>query len=347
MRVGINGFGRIGKLVYIILRSRGIDVPLVNDPYVKEEDIKYILTRDSVHKNKLLVEDGFMVNGKKTILTNEKQPENIKWIDYNIDVVIEASGVFTTLKALNMHNAPKIILTAPSSDIPMFVMGVNNKKYNGEKIISNSSCTTNCLAPLVKILDDKFNIIEGLMTTVHAVTQTQNIVDGVGKSRLCRSALTNIIPSTTGAAKAVGKIIPRLNNKLTGMSLRVPVVDVSLVDLTVRLEKEFSMDKLKKYIDEYKKEYKNIIDYTEDEVVSSDYISSEISSILDVKASIVLNDKFIKLLAWYDNEYAYSCRVVDLMEYIFHYKNSDCKCANKCECGNKCECENKCTCKLK
>jgi len=265
-----------------------------------------------------------MVNGKPIAVFNERNPADIPWGKYDVDVVVESTGVFLTQEKANTHiqgGAKRVLITAPSPDAPMFVVGVNHEKYDPAlKIVSNASCTTNCLAPLAKIINDNFGIEEGLMTTVHAVTATQKTVDGPsGKAwRDGRGAGQNIIPASTGAAKAVGKVIPELNGKLTGMAFRVPVPDVSVVDLTVRLKKPTKYDEIKAAIKaaSQTEQWKGILEYTEDEVVSSDFISSTASCIFDAKAGIQLSDTFVKLVAWYDNEYGYSNRVVDLIQHI-------------------------------
>ncbi|KAG0419818.1 Glyceraldehyde-3-phosphate dehydrogenase 3, partial [Dictyocoela roeselum] len=255
----------------------------------------------------------------ETVLTNERDPAEIHWEMYGVDIVVEASGVFTKLGQFDAHTKSgcKVIITAPSADCPMYVMGVNHDKYKGEQVVSNASCTTNCLAPLAKILHKNFGIVEGLMTTVHAVTATQKTADGISKKdfRSGRSALVNIIPASTGAANAVGKVIPELNNKLTGMAFRVPTVNVSVVDLTVRLEKSTSLAEIEQAI--RKENMPGIIDVTNDYVVSTDFNTDKRSSIVDIGASIALNSNFFKIVSWYDNEYGYSNRVVDLAEYIF------------------------------
>ncbi|KAG0442146.1 Glyceraldehyde-3-phosphate dehydrogenase [Dictyocoela muelleri] len=326
MKIGINGFGRIGKLVYQICIERGIEVPIINDPFIDIDYLQYTLKHDSTHKIGIEVvkkENSIVLRiGDKlyeTILSQKRDPGEIHWEKYGIDIVIESSGVFTKLGQFEGHTKSgcKVIITAPSSDCPMYVVGVNHEQYKGEQVISNASCTTNCLAPLANILHKNFGIVEGLMTTVHAVTATQKTVDGISKKdfRSGRSALFNIIPASTGAAKAVGKVIPELNNKLTGMAFRVPVLNVSVVDLTVRLEKSTTLAEIEEAI--RKENIPEIIDVTNEHLVSSDFNTDKRSSIVDIGASIALNSNFFKIISWYDNEYGYSNRVVDLAEYIF------------------------------
>jgi len=331
--IGINGFGRIGRLVLRAACEKGtVQCVAVNDPFIDLEYMVYLFKYDSTHgrfRGTVKSEGGNLVisaDGKDTHtikVFNSKNPEEIKWGDAGAEYIVESTGVFTTIDKANSHlkgGAKKVVITAPSADAPMFVMGVNEDKYDASKdhIISNASCTTNCLAPLAKVINDKFGIIEGLMTTVHATTATQKTVDGPsGKQwRDGRGAAQNIIPASTGAAKAVGKVIPELNGKLTGMAFRVSVADVSVVDLTARLEKPASMDDINNAIKEAANgKLKGILEYTEDQVVSSDFISSTASSVFDSKACISLNPNFVKLISWYDNEYGYSNRVVDLISY--------------------------------
>jgi glyceraldehyde 3-phosphate dehydrogenase len=328
VKVGINGFGRIGRLVLrASLNYKDIEVVGLNDPFLEPAYMVYLFKYDSTHgryKGQVETKDGkFVLNGKEIAVFAEKDPANIKWGDVGADYIVESTGFFTTTEKASAHlrgGAKKVIISAPSSDAPMFVCGVNLEDYKPEyKVISNASCTTNCLAPLAKVLNDKFGIIEGLMTTVHATTATQKTVDGPsGKDwRGGRGASQNIIPSSTGAAKAVGKVIPSLNTKLTGMAFRVPTTDVSVVDLTARLEKETTYDNIKAVIKEASEnELKGILAYTEDDVVSSDFIGDTHSSIFDSKAGIQLSPTFVKVVAWYDNEYGYSTRVVDLIVHI-------------------------------
>jgi len=328
IRLGINGFGRIGRLVAkVILQLGHSDIHLlgINDPFLDPENMAYLFVHDSVHgryKGEVTyTEDTLTIDGKTAKVTQLRDPTTIPWKDLGVDYVIDSTGVFTDLKGCEAHlkaGAKRVIITAPSKDAPMFVMGVNEDHYKGETIISNASCTTNCLAPLVKVIDEHFGIVEGLMTTVHAITATQPTVDGASKKdkRGGRAAGCNIIPSSTGAAIAVGKVYPRVDGKLTGMSFRVPVQDVSVVDLTVKLANNVTYENIKQVLkDASKGKYKNIIQYTDEDVVSSDFIGNTHSTIFDAKAGIALNDTFVKLIAWYDNEWGYSCRVVDLLKH--------------------------------
>lgn len=328
VKAGINGFGRIGRIVLRnALEVDGVDVVAVNDPFIDLDYMVYMFKYDTVHgrfKGTVEAKDGkLVVNGKPIAVFAEKDPANINWGGVGADYVIESTGVFTTTEKASVHlkgGAKKVVITAPSADAPMFVVGVNLDKYDPKyTVVSNASCTTNCLAPLAKVINDNFGIVEGLMTTVHATTATQKTVDGPSHKdwRGGRSNTNNIIPSSTGAAKAVGKVIPELNGKLTGLAFRVPTLDVSVVDLVVRLEKPASYDEIK---DAVKKAaagpLKGILDYTEDSVVSTDFIGYNASSIFDASAGIPLNKNFVKLIAWYDNEWGYSRRVVDLVKYI-------------------------------
>lgn len=327
IKVGINGFGRIGRLVFRVLSEReNVEVVGIND-LVDADYLAYMLKYDSVHgafNGEVAVEGNtLIVNGQHIRITAEKDPSNLKWDEVGADYIVEATGIFMTKDTAGKHieaGAKKVILTGPSKDdTPMFVMGVNENKLTAEDtIISNASCTTNCLAPLAKVIHENFGILEGLMTTVHATTATQKTVDGPSSKdwRGGRSAMNNIIPSSTGAAKAVGKVIPELNGKLTGMSFRVPTVDVSVVDLTVRLEKETNYDEIKKVMkDASEGALKGIIGYTEDQVVSMDFRGDIRTSIFDAGAGIMLSPTFVKLVAWYDNEMGYSNKVVDLLEH--------------------------------
>lgn len=328
VKCGINGFGRIGRLVFrASLDDSNVEVVAVNDPFINAEYMKYMLKYDTVHgqfDGDIEIKNGNLcVNGKQIIVSNEKDPACIKWADYGADTVIESSGVFTSIEKAQAHltgGAGKVVITAPSPDAPMFVMGVNQDTYDSSmKIVSNASCTTNCLAPLAKVINDNFGIVEGLMTTVHATTATQKTVDGPSAKdwRGGRGAAFNIIPSSTGAAKAVGKVIPQLNGKLTGMAFRVPTADVSVVDLTVRLEKPTTYEEIKSAVKKAcENEMKGIMGYTEDAVVSSDFIHDSRTSIFDASAGISLNDRFVKLIAWYDNEWGYSNKVVELAKHI-------------------------------
>ncbi|KAI8634082.1 glyceraldehyde-3-phosphate dehydrogenase [Xylariaceae sp. FL1651] len=328
IKVGINGFGRIGRIVFRnAVEHPEIQIVAVNDPFIETKYAEYMLKYDSTHgifKGTVSVDsDGLVVNGKKVKFYQERDPAAIPWKETGAEYVIESTGVFTTTDKAKAHltgGAKKVIISAPSADAPMYVMGVNEKTYDGKAdVISNASCTTNCLAPLAKVVNDKFTIIEGLMTTIHSYTATQKTVDGPSSKdwRGGRAAATNIIPSSTGAAKAVGKVIPELNGKLTGMSMRVPTSNVSVVDLTVRIEKGASYDEIKEAVKEAANgPLKGILAYTEDDIVSTDMIGDTNSSIFDAKAGISLNKNFVKLVAWYDNEWGYSRRVLDLVAYI-------------------------------
>jgi len=330
VKVGINGFGRIGRLVCrAAFDHPDIEVVAINDPFIDLEYMVYMFKYDSTHgRHKGTVSHGdgkLIINGKSITVSMCRDPAEIKWADAGAEYVVESSGVFTTLDKAGKHmqgGAKKVIISAPSADAPMFVMGVNEKTYDKATmdIVSNASCTTNCLAPLAKIINDEFGIEEGLMTTVHATTATQKTVDGPSakKWRDGRGASQNIIPASTGAAKAVGKVIPELNGKLTGMAFRVPTPDVSVVDLTVRLKKAATYDEIKQKIEAVSKdpELGRYMGYTEDEVVSQDFLGDTHSSIFDAKAGIALSDKFVKLVSWYDNECGYSHRVCDLIKYM-------------------------------
>ncbi|AFZ81187.1 glyceraldehyde 3-phosphate dehydrogenase, putative [Theileria equi strain WA] len=331
VRLGINGYGRIGRLVHrASLAHEGIEVVAVNDPFMSGDYIKYLLKYDSVHgtlPHEVSVEgDVLKVGDKSVALSFERDPASIPWGKHNVDVVAECSGVFTSTEKAKLHldgGAKLVIISAPTSDgTPMFVFGVNHTSYDKSvRVMSNASCTTNCLAPLAKVVNDKFGIVEGLMTTVHAMTANQLTVDGASRGgkdwRAGRCAGENIIPASTGAAKAVGKVIPELNGKLTGMAFRVPVADVSVVDLTCRLAKPASYEEIVKTVkDAAHGELKGILSYTEDEVVSSDFVDNKHSSIFDVKAGISLNENFVKLVSWYDNEWGYSNRLLDLALYV-------------------------------
>jgi len=327
-KVGINGFGRIGRLVLRACIEKGIEVVAVNDPFIDVQYMVYMFKYDSTHgryKGTVKEEGGLLVvDGRRIHVFQERNPADIPWGKHGVEYVVESTGVFTTLEKGQAHitgGAKKVIISAPSADAPMFVMGVNNEQYQPSmSIISNASCTTNCLAPLAKVINDNFGIEEGLMTTVHATTATQKTVDGPsGKLwRDGRGAAQNIIPASTGAAKAVGKVIPELNGKLTGMAFRVPVADVSVVDLTCRLKKGATMDEIKAAVKAASESdhWKGILGYTDEEVVSSDFIGDTHSSIFDAKAGISLSSNFVKLISWYDNEYGYSTRVADLIKYI-------------------------------
>ncbi|TRM60041.1 glyceraldehyde-3-phosphate dehydrogenase [Schizophyllum amplum] len=327
VKVGINGFGRIGRIVLRnALQMKEIQVVAVNDPFIDLEYMVYMFKFDTVHgrfKGDVEAKDGkLVVNGYPISVFQERNPADIKWGSVGADYVVESTGVFTTTEKASAHlqgGAKKVVISAPSADAPMFVCGVNLDKYDSKyQVISNASCTTNCLAPLAKVVHDKFGIAEGLMTTVHATTATQKTVDGPSAKdwRGGRSVNNNIIPSSTGAAKAVGKVIPSLNGRLTGLAFRVPTLDVSVVDLVCRLEKEASYDEIKAAMKEASETYmKGVLGYTEDMVVSTDFTGANESSIFDAKAGIALSKTFVKLIAWYDNEWGYSRRVCDLLVY--------------------------------
>ena len=329
IKVGITGFGRIGRLVMrVSLERDNVDVVAVNDPFIDVEYMKYMLTYDTIHGKynaDIKVEgNDLVINGKTVKVFNCMEPSEIPWGEVGAEYVVESSGVFTTTEKAQAHlkgGAKKVVISAPSKDAKMFVMGVNNNEYTSDmNIVSNASCTTNCLAPLAKVINDNFGIVEGLMTTVHSATATQKTVDGPSKKdwRGGRAATYNIIPSSTGAAKAVGKVIPSLNGKLTGMSFRVPTLDVSVVDLTCRLEKGASYEEIVEKIKEAcNGELKGIMSWTDEDVVSSDFISDPHTSIFDVKAGIQLSDNFVKLVSWYDNEWGYSNKVVDLITHMY------------------------------
>jgi glyceraldehyde 3-phosphate dehydrogenase len=328
VKVGINGFGRIGRIVFRnAFEHDDIEIVAVNDPFIDPKYAVYMLKYDSAHGNfkgeVSSSESGFIVNGKTIKMYMERDPANIPWKDTGAEYIVESTGVFTTKEKASAHlkgGAKKVVISAPSADAPMFVCGVNLDKYTKDiEILSNASCTTNCLAPLAKVINDNFGIVEGLMTTVHSYTATQKTVDGPSSKdwRGGRTAATNIIPSSTGAAKAVGKVIPELNGKLTGMAMRVPTQNVSVVDLTVRLEKGASYEAIKSAVKKAAEgRYKGVLAYSEDELVSSDLNGNPHSCIFDAKAGISLNDNFVKLVAWYDNEWGYSRRVLDLISYI-------------------------------
>lgn len=323
IKIGINGFGRIGRLVFRAATLReDVEVVAIND-LVEAEYLAYLLKYDTVHgqfKGEVAVENGnLIVNGKTIRVTAQKDPSNLKWNEVGVEYVVESTGFFTTAEACNAHiaaGAKRVIISAPAKDsTPMFVMGVNHETYKGETVVSNASCTTNCLAPIAKVINDNFGIAEGLMTTVHATTATQKTVDGPsGKDwRGGRAAAGNIIPSSTGAAKAVTVVIPQLKGKLTGMAFRVPTLNVSVVDLTVKLEKATTYEEIKAVVKKASEnELKGILGYTEEAVVSSDFIGDSRTSIFDAEAGIMLNSNFVKLVAWYDNEWGYSCKILDL-----------------------------------
>jgi glyceraldehyde 3-phosphate dehydrogenase len=328
MKIGINGFGRIGRLAFRAAIERpGVEVVGIND-LVEPDYMAYMLKYDSTHgpfKGTIAVEGGHLVvNGKTIRVTAEKDPANLKWNEVGAEIIIESTGLFLTQETAQKHidaGAKKVVMSAPAKDdTPTFVMGVNHKKLTAQQtIVSNASCTTNCLAPIAKVLNDNFGIEEGLMSTIHAVTATQKTVDGPSHKdwRGGRGAYQNIIPSSTGAAKAVTLVIPELKGKLTGMSFRVPVADVSVVDLTVRLKKPASYDAIKKAMkDASEGELKGILGYTEEEVVSQDFKGDARTSIFDAKAGIALNDNFVKVVSWYDNEWGYSNKLIDLVQEL-------------------------------
>ncbi|WP_179335935.1 type I glyceraldehyde-3-phosphate dehydrogenase [Winogradskyella costae] len=327
LKLGINGFGRIGRIVFrATVKRNDVDVVAIND-LLDVEHLAYLLKYDSVHgrfDGTVEVKDGHLVVDGKTIrVTAEKDPKNLKWDEVGATVVAECTGIFTTLETAQYHidgGAKKVVISAPSKDAPMFVMGVNDDTLkDSDTIVSNASCTTNCLAPIAKVIEDNFGIDEALMTTIHATTSTQFTVDAPSRKnyRLGRSALNNIIPSSTGAAKAVGKVIPELDGKLTGMAFRVPTVDVSVVDLTVKTKKETTLAEIKAAMKKASEgSMAGVLGYTEDAVVSQDFVSEERTSVFDADASIELNSTFFKLISWYDNEFGYSNKLVDLAQKV-------------------------------
>lgn len=326
IKIGINGFGRIGRLAFRSAMERdNVQVVAIND-LLEVDYLAYMLKYDSVHgefKGDVSVEDGMLVvNGNKIRITAERNPADLKWDEVGAEFVVECTGIFKDLEKANLHiqgGAKKVVISAPSPDAPMFVMGVNHTSLkDSDTIFSNASCTTNCLAPLAKVINDNFGIVEGLMTTVHASTATQKTVDSPSAKdwRSGRAALHNIIPASTGAAKAVGKVIPELNGKLTGMAFRVPTMDVSVVDLTVKLDKAASYEDIKAVMKSASEnELKGILGYTEDAVVSQDFVGDTRTTIFEAGAGISLNDNFVKLVSWYDNEMGYSTKIIDLVEY--------------------------------
>ena len=326
-KIGINGFGRIGRIAFrIAAQNKDVEVVAIND-LLDVDHLAYLLKYDSVHgkfSGTVEVNDGHLVvNGKNIRVTAERNPENLKWDAVGAEIVLDCTGIFTDLDNASAHikaGAKKVVISAPSKTAPMFVMGVNHKDVKPtDTIVSNASCTTNCLAPLAKVIHDNLGIVEGLMTTVHATTATQLTVDGPSRKdfRGGRSALLNIIPASTGAAVAVTKVIPSLKGKLTGMAFRVPTADVSVVDLTVRTEKSATYEEVKQlFKDASKGAYKGVIDYVEDDVVSQDFVSDPNTCNFDAGAGIALNDNFFKLVAWYDNEYGYSAKLIDLALYV-------------------------------
>ena len=327
IKIGINGFGRIGRMVLrLSLKRSDVEVIAIND-LLDIKHLAYLLKYDSVHGkiNSNISIDGNSLNidGQKIKITSEKDPKHIGWDNIGVDVVLECTGIFTTLDTAQYHidgGAPKVVISAPSKDAPMYVMGVNHETINkSDLIISNASCTTNCLAPPIKVLNDNFGVEEALMTTVHAVTATQFTVDGPSKKdfRAGRSSLLNIIPASTGAAKAVTKVIPSLEGKITGMAFRVPTANVSVVDLTVKLSKETSYDEIMSTMEKASKnDLKNILGFSTDDVVSQDFIGDVRTSIIDSKAGIELNSKFYKIITWYDNEAGYSSKLLDLSTHF-------------------------------
>ncbi len=327
LKLGINGFGRIGRIAFRVASKReNVEIVAIND-LLDVNHLAYLLEYDSVHgkfDGTVAVKDGsLVVNGKAIRITAERNPEDLKWNEANVDVVLDCTGIFTTLDKAEAHlkaGAKKVAISAPSADAPMFVMGVNDDQLTADhKIVSNASCTTNCLAPIAKVIDDEFGIVEGLMTTVHAATATQAVVDAPSKKdfRAGRSSLNNIIPASTGAAKAVGKVIPQLNGKLTGMAFRVPTADVSVVDLTVKTEKSASMEQIQAAIQKAAAGSMNgVLKYTDEAVVSQDFVGESHTSTFDSGASIALNDNFFKLVSWYDNEFGYSTKLIDLATKI-------------------------------
>ena len=329
VKVGINGFGRIGRMVFRAAMTKPeIEIVGVNDPFIDPDYMVYMLKYDSVHgkfDGEVSAKDGkLVVNGKEITVFNCMDPKDIDWKSCGAEYIVESTGVFTTTEKASAHfngGAKKVVISAPSSDAPMFVMGVNHNTYNKDmKVISNASCTTNCLAPLAKVLNDKFGLVEGLMTTVHATTGTQKTVDGPSKKdwRGGRANMGNIIPSSTGAAKAVGKVIPELNGKLTGMSMRVPTLDVSVVDLTVNLAKPATYEEICAAMKAASEgELKGVLGYTDEDVVSSDFLGDTRTSIFDAKAGIALTDTFVKVVSWYDNEVGYSNKVLELIKHMY------------------------------
>ena len=334
IKVGINGFGRIGRLILRASIERGdVEVVGINDPFISADYADYMLRYDTIHgyfnAEVSHTEDSLIVNGKKIKMFAEMDPSNIDWKSCGAEYIAEATGKFTSLEKAKAHfnkGAKKVVITAPAKGegVPMFVMGVNEDTYTSDmQVVSNASCTTNCLAPLTKIINDKFGIVEGLMTTVHSTTATQLTVDGPSKKdwRGGRAASTNIIPSSTGAAKAVGQVIPSVNGKLTGMSFRVPTINVSVVDVTFKLKTPTTYEEIKKEVKKQSEgKLKDIVGYTEEPVVSSDFIHDARTCIFDAGAGIMLNETFVKLVAWYDNEWGYSNKVIDL---IIHMAKED------------------------
>lgn len=320
MIVGINGFGRIGKQIYRILIKNGIRVALVNDPAIDIETFYYQAKYDSIYGTLDDIEmqtNSIVSQGITTVLSSERNPADIKWKEYRVDYVVECSGVFKTLEKCKEHDSPCIILSCPSVDIPMFVYGVNHEDITDERIISAASCTTNCLAPLAKLMDDRFGIVEGFVSTIHSMTSSQNTVDGKGKNLRSSRGCMNIIPTTTGAAFATEKILPGIKGKISAMAYRVPLSNVSLVDFVVKVKTPTSLDEIRKIIEDCNiKNPDCVLGVTDEELVSCDLVGDSRSSILDLKASAELSPTFFKLVSWYDNEYGYCCRVVDIICYL-------------------------------
>ena len=328
MNIGINGFGRIGRLIFrSAILSDDVRVQCINNPRMTPEYMAYMLTHDTVHgrfaADVEVTDHSIIVNGRESQVFGELEPELIPWGECGVDYVVEATGKFTTVEKTQGHlqsGAKRVIITAPSADAPMFVMGVNQKMFTDDMtVVSNASCTTNCLAPVAKVLHESFGIESALMTTVHAATASQKVVDGSSKKdwRGGRAAFGNIIPSSTGAAKAVGKVIPELKGRLTGMAFRVPVLDVSVVDLTVQLQKPAAYEEICAAMKAASEgELRGILGYTEDDVVSSDFLSDPHAGVFDAKAGIALTDKFVKVVAWYDNEFGYSVNTLNMLRYI-------------------------------
>ena len=336
VRLGINGFGRIGRLVCrIALERSDIEVVAINNPFIDIEYLAYLFKYDSVHgkyeKSIVVENDELIIDNNRIKIYSEPDPINIPWKDHNVDVVCESSGFFTTTELANKHIAggsKKVVISAPPKDsTPMYVMGVNHLNYLNENVISNASCTTNALAPIVKVINDNFGFIEGLMTTIHAATSNQQVVDATSKGgkdwRAGRSTLNNVIPASTGAAKACGKVLPEVEGKLTGMAFRVPTADVSVIDLTCRIKNKITKDELVKVLkNAAETDMKGIIGYTDEKVVSTDFIHKSESSIFDIEASIMLNESYMKIVSWYDNEWGYSNRLVDMCVYISTQKKT-------------------------
>lgn len=319
MSVGINGFGRIGKTIFKLLLDQNIKVSLINDPKITVEYVIYSLQYDTVYGRDIKAvkkDNGIEVNGMYVEIQHHLNPSEINWRNFNVEIVVEASGCFNKQELALKHNVNNIICTGPSEDIKMIVYGVNENEID-MNLISAASCTTNCAVPILKVIDDKFKIKEGALNTIHAVTATQNTVDGFKTNFRAGRSMLNIIPSTTGATNAIEKILPQLKNKMKGVSMRVPVVDVSVLDLTISTEKGISsMDEVRKTIEESEMFRMGILSLTDDQVVSSDFIGERSSCVVDISASFLISENFIKLICWYDNEFGYSCRVIDLIKHI-------------------------------